>query len=140
MGPMACHCRKESVMSVRTQKLAWAAMGIFAIGAVSGWSAPNLLRTAAAAPAVAAISAAQAPASTSAVPALKAPIPLGTAPNYLAIVAQNQAAVVGISIVGSLKTAGGQSPFRGPSPFGRGGDDDDDPLFRFFRGIPQQPG
>jgi serine protease Do len=129
-------------MSVRTQKLAWAAMGIFAIGAVSGWSAPNLLRTAAA-PAAANTSVAQAPANTSAVPVPNAPIPLGTAPNYRAIVAQNQAAVVGISIVGSLKTAGGQSPLRGQTPFGipfGRGDGDDDPFFRFFRGIPQQPG
>jgi serine protease Do len=114
-------------MSVRTQKLAWAAMGIFAIGAVTGWSAPNLLHTAAAAPV-----------TTSAVPAPNTPIPLGTAPNYRAIVAQNQAAVVGISIVGSMKTAGGESPF-GAMPFGRG-DDNDDPFFRyFFRGMPRQP-
>jgi serine protease Do len=120
-------------MSVRTQKLAWAAMGVFAIGAVSGWAGPNLLRTAAAA---------AAPLNTSAVPSPNTPIPLGTAPNYRAIVAQNQAAVVGISTVGALKTAGGRSPFGampfGMAPFGRG-DNDEDPFFRFFRGLPQQP-
>ncbi len=121
-------------MSVRIQKLAGAAMGIFAVGAVSGWSAPNLLHTAAAA---------AAPVTTSAVPAPNTPIPLGVAPNYRAIVAQNQAAVVGISVTGLTKTAGGaspsgQTPF-GMQPFGRG-DDEDDPLFRFFRRqMPQQP-
>jgi serine protease Do len=105
-------------------------MGIFAIGAVSGWSAPNLLHTAAAA---------GAPQTTSAVPAPNAPIPMAVAPNYRAIVAQNSAAVVGISVTGITKTAGGQSPF-GRMPFGRGGDDDDDnPFAPFFRGMPQQP-
>src|SRR5580700_2419823 len=78
-------------MSVHKNRLAWAAAGIFAVGAVSGWSAPQLLQAAQANDPVTSV-------ASSAVP----PAPIGpmTAPNYRAIVAQNQAAVVGVSIEG----------------------------------------
>jgi serine protease Do len=54
-----------------------------------------------------------------------------TAPNYRAIVARNQAAVVGITTAGPIPTAAPQQ-FRG-MPFG---DDDNNPFGQFFRGIP----
>lgn len=103
-------------MPLHTRKIACAAAGIFAIGAVTGWATPTLLRTAAAATPV------SAPAP--------GPIPMGTAPNYRAIVAQNQAAVVGIAVTGETKVS---------SPLGRGGGDSDDPFFRFFRQMPGAP-
>ena len=122
-------------MSLRMNKAAWAAAGIFTVGAVTGLTAPQLLRTAAAPQTVAsAVSAATNAASVA--PAAGAPIPLMTAPNYRAIVAQNQAAVVGISIVGEQKVASRGSS-RG-SPFG-GGDDDNDPFSFFFRNMPHGP-
>ena len=122
-------------MSLRMNKAAWAAAGIFTVGAVTGLTAPQLLRTAAAPQTVAsAVSAATNAASVA--PTAGAPIPLMTAPNYRAIVAQNQAAVVGISIVGEQKVASRGSS-RG-SPFGNG-DDDNDPFSFFFRNMPRGP-
>ena len=122
-------------MPLRMNKAAWAAAGIFTVGAVTGLTAPELLRTAAAPQTVAsAVSAATTAASVA--PSAGAPIPLMTAPNYRAIVAQNQAAVVGISIVGEQKVASHGNP-RGGSPFGGGGDND--PFSFFFRNMPRGP-
>src|SRR5262245_15542648 len=115
-----------SRMPLRMNKAAWAAAGIFTVGGVTGQTAPQLLRNVAAEPQTVAstvastINAASA-VPTSAVPAAGAPIPLMTAPNYRAIVAQNQGAVVGISIVGEQKVAD-RGGMRGGNPFG-----DDDP-------------
>jgi serine protease Do len=97
-------------MPSQTRKLTWAAAGIFAVGAVAGWSAPALLHVAQAA-------------DTSPTAAVPAPIPPATTPNYRAIVAQNQAAVVGISIEGRMKVASEQQmpdlgQFFGFDPFG----------------------
>jgi serine protease Do len=80
-------------MPVQSRKLAWAAAGIFAVGAVSGWAAPALLRTS---------QTADHPTATDAPPAAIAPV---SAPNYRAIVAQNQAAVVGISVEGRTQVS-----------------------------------
>ncbi len=113
----------------RMKKAAWAAAGIFTVGAVTGLTAPQLLREAAA-PASVATSVASTLNSTSAAVS-NAPIPLMTAPNYRAIVAQNARAVVGISIVGEQKISGRGF---GPSPFG-----DDDPFSFFFRNLPRGP-
>jgi serine protease Do len=55
-------------------------------------------------------------------------IPLTTAPNYRAIVAQNEAAVVGITTAGPMNTAN-------PQEFNFG-DGNDNPLLQFFRGLP----
>ncbi len=114
-------------MQVKNRTLAIAASGLFACGAVAGWTTPSVIaRTA---------TAAEVPQSNNA----PAPVPLGAAPNYRAIVAQNRAAVVGIAVEGMRRANGdeeGASPVGGgDSPFG------DDPFFRFFRGIPmpQQP-
>ncbi|HEY3809070.1 MAG TPA: DegQ family serine endoprotease [Steroidobacteraceae bacterium] len=106
-------------MSFHSNKLAWAAAGIFAVGAASGWVVPSLFHpvqaaeTSAAAPVIA--SSASAP----------APIALTSAPNYRAIVAQNRAAVVGVSIEGRVKVSesdGQQMPDLGQlfgfEPFG----------------------
>jgi serine protease Do len=118
-------------MQLRAKKLAWTAAGLFAIGAVTGWSAPTLLRAAgtAATPAVA---------SASTPDAYPSAIPPGTAPNYRAIFARNQAAVVRITTVGETRVAAqpfGFDPFGGNGPFG--GNDSDNPFYQFFRGLPQ---
>jgi len=108
--------------------VAGAAAGVFAVGAAAGWMAPAIFKSAQAAdaPAVASAPAATAPSG---------PIPLGTAPNYRAIVAQNRGSVVGITVAGELKAAAGeQQPF-GNNPFG---DDDNNPFSQFFRQIPHQ--
>jgi serine protease Do len=111
-------------MELRPKTLAWSAVTLLALGAATGMSAPALF-DAKAAPA------STAPAATSA--ANDAPIPLTTAPNYRAIVARNQAAVVGITIAGEMKV-------NSPQGFGFGNpDDDDNPLSQFFRRLPQQP-
>ncbi|HEU4624669.1 MAG TPA: DegQ family serine endoprotease [Steroidobacteraceae bacterium] len=111
-------------MTATTRKAAWAAAGIFSVGAVVGLAAPNLLHTTSSAAPLTA----SAPASVAS--AVKGAIPLGTAPNYSAIVAQNSPAVVGIQTTGEIKTSAPQAPFGG---------DEGDPFFRFFRGMPQQP-
>ena len=119
-------------MPVQSRKAAWAAAGIFSVGAVAGLAAPTLLHTASNAPLTASV-----PATVPS--AVKGAIPLTTAPNYRAIVAQNSPAVVGIQTAGEMKVSSPQGPF-GMNPFGGGGDDErNNPLFRFFRGMPQQP-
>jgi serine protease Do len=101
--------------------IAGTAAGVFALGAVAGWIAPNLLKAETA-------MSATAPAPASA----KEPIPLGTAPNYRAIVAQNRDSVVGITIEGEMKVSSDQ-PFGGFNPFGNDGDN---PFSQFFRQMP----
>jgi serine protease Do len=112
-----------------TKFVAGAAAGVFAVGAAAGWMAPAIFKSAQAAdaPAVASAPAALAPSG---------PIPLGTAPNYHAIVAQNRSSVVGITVAGELKAAADQqSPFGNSNPFG---DDDNNPFSQFFRQMPHQ--
>src|SRR5262245_44071360 len=105
-------------MPVQSRKAAWAAAGIFSVGAVAGLAAPNLLRTASTAPLTA-----SAPAPTTTVStAVKGAIPFTTAPNYRAIVAQNSPAVVGIQTAGEMKVSSQQQLPFGMSPFGGGGD------------------
>src|ERR1700726_1953188 len=107
-------------MQFRNTTLVWSAAGLLAAGTVAGLSAPTILHAGAAA-------------STSAA----APVPMITAPNYRAIVARNQAAVVGITTAGPMNTSA-------PQGFSFGGDDEggDNPLAPFFRGhpIPRQHG
>jgi serine protease Do len=109
-----------------TKLIAGAAAAVFTVGALTGWMAPNLLRAETAMSGTSA--AAPAPA------AAKEPIPLGTAPNYRAIVAQNRDSVVGITIEGEMKVSSDQ-PFGGSNPFGNDGDN---PLSQFFRQMPHQ--
>jgi serine protease Do len=88
-------------MSVPFKKLGWAAAGIFAIGAVSGWSAPQLLQVAQANDPVTSVASSAAAAT---------PIGPMTAPNYRAIVAQNQTAVVGVSVEGRMNVSSPETP------------------------------
>jgi serine protease Do len=110
-------------MQLRTRTLVWSAVGLLAVGTATGLSAPALLQSAAAP------TAATAPAESSRDTSPQA-IPLMTAPNYRAIVARNQAAVVGITTAGPMNTAA-------PQEFGSGDPNgDDNPLGQFFRGLP----
>jgi len=119
-------------MQIGPKTLVWSAVGLLAVGTATGLSAPTLLH-------VTAAEAGQPPSSASATPSA-APQPLGltTAPNYRAIVAQNQAAVVGITTAGPMKTAAAPQEFNFGDPNGN----DDNPLLQFFRGqqMPRQHG
>ncbi len=110
-----------------TRFVAGAAAGVFAIGAAAGWIAPAIFKNAQAAD----TAGASAPAAM--VPS--GPIPLGTAPNYHAIVVQNRGSVVGITVAGELKAAAEQQ-----QPFNPFGDDDNNPFSQFFRQMPHQHG
>jgi serine protease Do len=110
-------------MQLRTRTLVWSAAGLLAIGTATGLSAPSLLQSGTAAPA--------APADSNRTPAASQAIPLATAPNYRAIVARNQAAVVGITTAGPMNTSGAQE-----FGFGDSNGNDEDPLAQFFRGAP----
>lgn len=122
-------------MHPHARKFAWAAAGLFAIGAVTGFTAPSLLRTASADSASLAL---PAPSPTASV------IPPGTAPDYARIFAANQAAVVSITSV-SRQQEPEQQQFDfgqlfGPNgPFG--GDQGDNPFSQFFHNFqgPQGP-
>ena len=112
-------------MRSRNPLVAGAVAGVFALGAAAGWMAPTAFRSAHAADLT------TAPA-TSDVPK---PIPLGTAPNYRAIVAENRGAVVGITVEGEMNVSSSDQPFNF-NPFGG---DENNPFFQFFRQLPQQP-
>src|ERR1700690_4338994 len=112
-------------MQLRTKTLAWSAAGLLAVGTATGLSAQSLLQAAASPTVASAVSDALHPASSQ-------PIPMITAPNYRAIVARNQAAVVGITTEGPMSTSGPQEfSFGGP-----GGDEGNNPLGQFFHGFP----
>jgi len=112
-------------MQIRTSTLAWSAAGLLAVGTATGLSAPALLQSAA--PQTSAPAAAG-DANQAAAPQA---IPMMTAPNYRAIVARNQAAVVGITTAGPINTASSQE-----FNFGDSNGPDDNPLSQFFRGMP----
>jgi serine protease Do len=115
---------------MRSPKLvAGAAGGVLALGAFAGWVAPSVLKSARA---DTVMSAAAAPVAVS-----QEPIPLGTAPNYRAIVAQNRDSVVGITTAEEMPVASSQ-PFGGGNPFGN--DDNENPFSQFFRQTPRQHG
>src|SRR5262245_55466221 len=115
---------RRYVMPLHTRTVACVAAGIVAVGAVAVWATPALVQTAGSS-----VGSTSTGSAVSAAPT--GPIPLGSAPNYRAIVAQNQGAVVGISVTGEIKVSGR----RFGSPFGGNGDDND-PFFRFFRQLP----
>src|SRR5579862_9521994 len=99
-------------MQLRKTTLVLSAGGLLACGVAAGWMGPALLDGNRA-------TAADAPPA-----AIAAPVPLGQAPNYRAIVAENRAAVVGVTVEGEVQTAARNlQPFEG-SPFG-----DNDPFF-----------
>jgi len=111
-------------MQLRTRTLVWSAAGLLAVGTATGLSAHALLQAAASTTTASAISE-----STHATPQ---PIAMIAAPNYRAIVARNQAAVVGITTAGPINTSGPQEfSFGGPN------DDESNPLAQFFHGFPR---
>jgi serine protease Do len=110
-------------MQLKKTTLVLSAGGLLACGAAAGWLAPTLL------------DANRAVAADAPPAAIAAPVPMGQAPNYRAIVAENRAAVVGVNVEGEVQTsARGSDPFAG-SPSG-----EDDPFFKFFRDIPVPKG
>jgi serine protease Do len=109
-------------MQLRNSTLAWSAVGLLAVGTATGLSAHSALQPAS--PPSASAASGDSDQSTS-----SQPIALMTAPNYRAIVARNQAAVVGITTAGPITTAAPQEfDFGGPN----GGDN---PFAQFFRGF-----
>jgi serine protease Do len=111
-------------MQLRNSTLAWSAVGLLAVGTATGLSAHGVLKVAS--PATTPVS------SDLSQPAPSQPIPMMTAPNYRAIVARNQAAVVGITTAGPMTTAG-------PQEFNGGPNGDDNPFSQFFRGQMPRP-
>jgi serine protease Do len=113
-------------MQIRNATLAWSALGLLAVGTATGLSAPSLFESKDSTPAAA---------TGSSLPqAPDTPIPPVAAPNYRAIVARNQAAVVGITIAGEMKVST-------PQEFGFGSpNDDDNPLSQFFHRMPAPRG
>jgi len=116
-------------MELKRSTVFISASGLLALGIAAGWTAPSALRSGAAMAAessagVRAVSAPQPP----------GPVPYGYAPDYRTIVAQNRAAVVGITVESHTPVSErGFSRGSGDaqdSPFG------DDPFFRFFRELP----
>ncbi|MEP6883592.1 MAG: Do family serine endopeptidase [Gammaproteobacteria bacterium] len=116
-------------MQIRTSVLVWSAAGLLAVGTATGLSAPALLQSAASPSAAALSAAATGPGSTNHPVAAAESNQQFTAPNYRAIVANNQAAVVGITTAGLVPAASAQE-FGSESPDGG----NDNPLLQFFRG------
>src|SRR6202046_1755091 len=115
----------ENHMQLRNSTLAWSAVGLLAVGTATGLSAHGVLKVASPATPPVTSDLRQPPPSQ--------PIPMMTAPNYRAIVARNQAAVVGITTAGPMPTAS-------PQEFG-GQNGDDNPFSQFFRGqVPRRRG
>ncbi len=108
-------------MQLRNSTLVWSAIGLLAVGTATGISAHSVLQPAA--------PVATAATGDSNLSTASQPIPLMTAPNYRAIVARNEAAVVGITTEGPIPTGGPQEfSFGGPNG-------DDNPFSQFFRGF-----
>lgn len=118
-------------MTLTAAAAALLSAGVTLTTTASGWTLPALFKDKSA-PAAAA---AQTPAPASAVaaaatsPMAAAVPPVATTPNYRAIVQSQGPAVVGITVAGLHKA-------EGPAIIQPGPGADDDPFFRFFRGIP----
>ncbi len=109
-------------MRLRRTTTAAAAAILFAGGAASGLSAHSLWQSE---------GGAASPAATVQASVPDGPIPLGTAPNYRAIVKQSGPAVVGITTESEVKADRRFTRGFGGSPFGG-----DDPFSQFFRQLP----
>jgi serine protease Do len=118
-------------MQLRTKTLVWSAAGLLAVGTATGLAAPALLQSAATPTSEAALGDSNHAVTPSSI------IPPAMAPNYRAIVARNQAAVVGITTAGPINTSGPQE-----FSFGGSNGNDDNPLAQFFHGapMPRRPG
>src|SRR5271167_4009167 len=112
-------------MQIRTRTMVWSAAGLLAVGTATGLCGPSLLQSASRQSAAAATTAAP---TDSGREAPSQPVPQITAPNYRAIVARNQAAVVGITTAGPMTTSS-------PQEFGDS-NGNDNPFAQFFRGQP----
>lgn len=105
--------------------------GVTLTTAASGWTLPSLFKDRA----PTATAAAEAPVVIAAASPVAAPapapsvLPAAPVPNYRAIVQTQGPAVVGITVAGLHKTDGPVVMQQGPGM-------EDDPFFRFFRGIP----
>ncbi|MDR7269571.1 serine protease Do [Pelomonas saccharophila] len=116
------------------------AAGVTVTTTASGWTAPAWLHGSKA-PVSAPVAGEATPAATAATvtaaTTLAAPavtLPPAQLPNYRAIVQTQGPAVVGITVAGLHKV--GNDDDGDDAPVARGRDDDSDPFFRFFRGIP----
>ncbi|MDB6086440.1 MAG: peptidase, partial [Gammaproteobacteria bacterium] len=114
-------------MQFRNRTLTLSAMGLVAAGAATALSAQALFHTQD--PAAGPVHAASAPGGT----ASARLVPPTSAPNYRAIVAENQAAVVGITTAGPMHTSDAEQYH-----FGNSGDDEG--LSQFFHGLPMPRG
>ncbi|KQY90666.1 Do family serine endopeptidase [Pelomonas sp. Root1444] len=115
------------------------AAGVTLTTTASGWTVPSLFKDKAPSTATAdAGGGTAAPVAQAAQPAaLAAPVvamPAAQLPNYRAIVQTQGPAVVGITVAGLHKV--GNADMDDDAPAARGREDDADPFFRFFRGIP----
>ena len=118
-------------MQMKKLTAAVAAATIFAAGAAGGWSAPALLKPSRPAPTLTTAAAQDTPAEHAPNPGS---IPLGTAPNYRAIVKDYGPAVVGITTESEVNVATTQNFQNGP--FGDNGPFANNPFFQFFRQLP----
>jgi serine protease Do len=112
-------------MQIRVSKLAWSAAGLFAVGTATGLSAPAWLQS------VGAAGDGPAPTPSSAAGETSTHLIASVgAPNYRAIVAENKAAVVGITAK--------ETPVSNTRPWANEGPSDGtgNPPFQFFRGLP----
>ncbi len=112
------------------------ATATLAAGAANAWTLPGWMtgksgntntQTVAAAP-MAGSGATTAPITA---PAPVAPLAAGAQPNYRAIVQTAGPAVVGVTVAGMHKASNGDDDDAGPGPSAQ-----NDPFFRFFRGVP----
>jgi serine protease Do len=103
-------------MQLRNKALGVSVIGLLAAGAATGLSAQALLHS-------------QEPAVPPAPVTAAHLVPPTSAPNYRAIVAENQAAVVGITTAGMI-------PASDSEEVQPGNPNDDNPLSQFFRGLP----
>jgi serine protease Do len=119
-------------MLIRTKTLGVSAVGLLAVGAVTGLSAQALLHPQTSQSAPTAPTAPTTPSSPTAVHL----VPPTSAPNYRAIVAENEAAVVGVTTAGVVPTSNDEDPSLGEQGPGMGGPDDQNPLSQFFHNMP----
>jgi len=119
-------------MLIRTKTLGLSAVGLLAVGAVTGLSAQALLHPQTSQSAPTAPTAPTTPSSPTAVHL----VPPTSAPNYRAIVAENEAAVVGVTTAGVVPTSNDEDPSLGEQGPGMGGPDDQNPLSQFFHNMP----
>ena len=118
-------------MTLTATAAALLAAGVTLTTTASGWTVPALFKDKAPVSAPVTGDAAAAATATAAGTSATA-LPPVLQPNYRAIVQTQGPAVVGITVAGLHKVANDDDD----GPVARGGPGDEDPFFRFFRGIP----